>query len=124
MASANPGLTSKFSLPYPKPADPPDIPGDIQALADKVDALLIPFKVWTWEGTAAFNSGEFSVSHTMGAEAVWVGVTVHDASTAIATAYVDKAGFSTIDVRAWTASDGTLFTGQAHLGIIGFWRQP
>ena len=124
MPSSNPTLTTKFKLPSPKPADPPDIPGDIKALADKVDTLLFPFKVWVWEGTAAFNNGEFSVSHTMGAEAKWVGVTVNDASTAISTAYVDKTGSSTIDVRAWVSADGTLFTGQARLGIIGFWDRP
>jgi hypothetical protein len=43
MPSPNPNLTATFHLPSPKPSDPPDIPGDIKALADAVDAaLLIP----------------------------------------------------------------------------------
>jgi hypothetical protein len=43
MPSPNPNLTVNYHLPSPKPSDPPDIPGDIKALADAVDAaLLIP----------------------------------------------------------------------------------
>ena len=34
------GTTSNFSLPYPDSTDAPNIPADLQALADKVDLML------------------------------------------------------------------------------------
>jgi len=34
--------TPQFSLPYPAPADPADVPADMQRLAEKLDALLPP----------------------------------------------------------------------------------
>jgi hypothetical protein len=119
-----------YGWPLPVAADPPDGPGQITALAagiatdlSEIDTAL-PFRTWTWEGSAAFNSGDFSISHPMGAEAVWVGVMLHDASTAITLCYIDTAGFSTVDVRAWVSSTGALFTGAARIGIIGFWNRP
>ena len=40
MPSANPDLTPNLHLPSPVAADPPDVPGDIKALADRLDAIL------------------------------------------------------------------------------------
>jgi hypothetical protein len=40
MPSANPDLTAIHQLPTPTPPDPPDIPGDMKALADKIDPLI------------------------------------------------------------------------------------
>lgn len=34
------GATSKYALPYPQPADPPNIPGDVQALANLLDSII------------------------------------------------------------------------------------
>ncbi len=39
MSSANPDRTPILNLPSPTPADPPDVPGDIKALADAIDPL-------------------------------------------------------------------------------------
>ena len=54
MPSPNPDLTTPFDLPSPKPADPPDIPGDIKALAEAVNSLLAH--------RPAFAVGETSVT--------------------------------------------------------------
>ena len=40
MASTSPDLTQYFDLPSPVPSDPPDVPGDIKALAEKIDLIL------------------------------------------------------------------------------------
>lgn len=34
--------TTRYALPYPAPADPADVPADMQELADAVDAALLP----------------------------------------------------------------------------------
>lgn len=34
------GATSKYALPYPQPSDTPNIPADVQALAQLLDALI------------------------------------------------------------------------------------
>jgi len=39
MPSSNPDRTPVLGLPSPKPADPPDVPGDIKALAEAIDPL-------------------------------------------------------------------------------------
>ena len=35
-----PDMTSKFDIPYPVEGDRPDVPQDMQALADRVDEVL------------------------------------------------------------------------------------
>lgn len=43
------GATSKYALPYPQPADPPNIPGDVQSLANLLDSIIAA----AYSGTAA-----------------------------------------------------------------------
>ena len=40
MPSSNPDLTAHMKLPSPKPADPPDVPGDVKALADAIEGAF------------------------------------------------------------------------------------
>lgn len=40
MPSPNPDLTATLKLPSPTPPDPPDIPGDIKALTERLEELL------------------------------------------------------------------------------------
>ncbi len=47
--------TSNFEIPYPSSTDAPDIPADLQALADKVD-LLLSLPDPTGQGGAGSNS--------------------------------------------------------------------
>lgn len=123
MPSSNPDLTTRFRLPTPKPSDPPDIPGDMKALADEVDRWLFSFSLWTWKGTASFNNGEWSVSHGKTGEPVWAGITLRDATTPLVLSWKDVAGTSTLDFRAWVSNTGALFTGQAKVMVIGFWNR-
>ena len=37
------GATAKYALPYPVPTDNPDIEGDMEALANAIDAILAPY---------------------------------------------------------------------------------
>ncbi len=34
------GLTPNHQLPYPEPADPPDVPADIYELANRLDGVI------------------------------------------------------------------------------------
>ena len=40
MPSANPDRTPRWALPSPVPSDPPDVPGDMKALADRLDQVI------------------------------------------------------------------------------------
>lgn len=49
--------TPNFTLPYPQSTDTPDVPRDIQALAQALDQLLVPAGTVTAYGAATAPSG-------------------------------------------------------------------
>ena len=54
MASPTPDRSAALNLPSPKPLDPPDVPGDVKALADAIDTAVqggtvgVPVSGLTW----------------------------------------------------------------------------
>ena len=63
MPSANPDLSSDLKLPSPLPADPPDIPGDLKALADAIDTA-VQFGQVTATVSNANQSGDVTVTYS------------------------------------------------------------
>lgn len=62
------GTTTNFTFPYPEPADPPDVPKDIKALADALDTFLLA-RPKTWGGVvnASFDAnGNYTWTHNLG----------------------------------------------------------
>src|SRR5262245_11026563 len=93
-----PSATPTYALPYPLPADPADVPADIQALAAQLDGTTLPrFADLTVAGTQTFagtvgSSGTFvsnrpdvnawsfqTIIASMGASTAWgvFGATLH-----------------------------------------------
>lgn len=114
MASTNPDLTPNRQLPSPKPSDSPDVPGDIKALADKLDtdlhALFTPNNyVWAWEGPLTFGASGAGVTHGQGKDAVTaLGMVVAGSFPLVLTGGDHDA--TNINLKAWKL-DGTVFTG-------------
>ena len=65
MPSASPDLTTRYQLPSPKPADPPDVPGDVKALADRLDAVIPFMKNGMFSGQTNADGG-ITVTHGLG----------------------------------------------------------
>ena len=59
------GTTSVYQLPYPSPPDPADVPADMQALAQRIEAAIKP-------GTAAGQTPQWDATNK-----VWTPGTPH-----------------------------------------------
>ncbi len=68
MASPNPDHTPLLQLPSPTPPDPPDVPGDIKALAEAVESALVALqvKVFTFGDTTRkpISGTSFTTAYT------------------------------------------------------------
>ena len=76
MASANPDLTTIFQIPSPTPPDPPDVPGDMKALADRVDAIIPRIKSGMTD-VSINASGDATITHGLGVQPDAVVVSVN-----------------------------------------------
>ena len=110
MPSSNPDLTTNLQLPSPKPSDPPDVPGDIKALADKIDSWAASQpKIWGGVVSATFDAnGNWTWTHGLSWAPVAV-VAVPRVSTQFPTALVinvrtDSGMTSSVIFRALTSS--------------------
>jgi hypothetical protein len=66
--------TVKLGLPYPEPSDQPNVPADIQALAEKLDTVIPSLSSGSWtalsEATAA--SSNWQIASFQGAKSYYL----------------------------------------------------
>src|SRR5262245_44633719 len=113
--------TTKWALPYPAPADPADVPADIQRLANGVDGLSLlellaggaTRRKVAWGTVSGMSSGgaaiNLPVTHGLGVVPVVVMATVqkHPSGLYAITAMIDvvtSTGFTVIGIPNATIS--------------------
>lgn len=89
-----------YGLAYPAPTDAPDIPGDMQALAESIEAALVDGGAWSTDTTGFSASSNWtvdSVRHRVVANRVDLYVQMTRSSTA-ATVNASTGNMGNVDV--------------------------